>query len=659
MSFISHGRRRSLLNIRLPAIDTFDSASTLLLALLVVLALATFRQYAVSNDEGLQHHYGELIIAYYRSGFTDRSVFGFQNLYLYGGLFDIIAVLLSHLLPFDPYDIRHVMSALSGIAGIAATWATARMIAGPRAGFFAGLALALCGVWYGGMFNHTKDIPFAAAMMGATYYLLRAARDLPRPRWRDLIWFGVLLGAALGLRATGLLMLGYLALVLSAAAIGNAIRARGGKSHAAALVGSPSHSKSDLSDFDRYSCRAQVDPTSGGEGLGVGVALSGFLQQQIPPSAALPHISAFTRVLRRAMRGGSAPRSWLAILPDFPGVNLRMVTRFIPALALAYVIMNASWPWASLAFLNPVRAIFAFAEFHYPVRTLLAGQVYLMSDVPRWYEPDYLAIKMPMVVLIGAAAALIATAWTALVNGGKNLARAHAAEIAFLGFTIVFPLACQIIGHGPSFTGMRHFLFVVPPLTALAGIGVDAGLAVIAPRSRLLHAAALVGVLAAFGQDALALERLHPYEYLFYNSFVGGLKGAGRRYDTDYWVNIMPAAVKHLEAHLDELDRQAGRKVPRHYTVGVCGERVSFENEADRRLQWTPDWDHADFFIAPTQMNCDEVLRGRVVDQIKRVGVLIGVVKDLRGLSPQARWAPVEVAHAPASNGAAPTTPHG
>jgi hypothetical protein len=38
---------------------------------------------------GLPHHYGELIIAHYNSGFTDRSVFGFDNLYLYGGLFDV------------------------------------------------------------------------------------------------------------------------------------------------------------------------------------------------------------------------------------------------------------------------------------------------------------------------------------------------------------------------------------------------------------------------------------------------------------------------------------------------------------------------------------------------------------------------------------------
>ena len=189
--------------------DQYDLAFALVIVALFVLVGATFREYAVSNDEGLQHHYGELIVAYYKSGFADKSVFDYGNLYLYGGLFDIIAVLLAHALPFDPYDIRHVMCAVAGIGGVAATWATARMIAGPRAGLLAGLALALCGVWYGSMFNHTKDVPFASAMMGATFFLLRAARDLPDSRRRDILWFGILLGAALGLRATGLLMVCY------------------------------------------------------------------------------------------------------------------------------------------------------------------------------------------------------------------------------------------------------------------------------------------------------------------------------------------------------------------------------------------------------------------------------------------------------------------
>ncbi len=102
--------------------------------------------YAISNDEQVQQHYGELIVAYYRSGFADQSLFHYDNLYLYGGLFDVLAVLAQHLLPFlDPYVVRHLLSALIGIAGIGAAAATARLVAGPRAGAIAGFALAVCG----------------------------------------------------------------------------------------------------------------------------------------------------------------------------------------------------------------------------------------------------------------------------------------------------------------------------------------------------------------------------------------------------------------------------------------------------------------------------------------------------------------------------------
>ena len=159
----------------------------LLFAALLWLLLLTFHDYSISNDEEVQHRYGEMILAYFNSGFVDRSLFSFGNLYLYGGLFDILAVLLGYVLPADIFTVRHVLCAVIGLGGIIAAWATARLIAGPRAGALAALALAVCGAWYGPMFNHTKDIPFAAAMIGATYFLLRASRDLPRPRLSGLM----------------------------------------------------------------------------------------------------------------------------------------------------------------------------------------------------------------------------------------------------------------------------------------------------------------------------------------------------------------------------------------------------------------------------------------------------------------------------------------
>src|SRR5664279_4258648 len=189
--------------------DAYDIATGAVLAALAVIALCTYKDYAISNDEGVQHHYGELIIAYYTSGLRDQSLFSFQNLYLYGGLFDIVAVLLSHLFPIDPYDLRHILCALIGIGGIGATAATARLIGGPRAALIAALGLSVSGAWYGTIFNHTKDIPFATAMMGATLFLIRAARTLPAPRAADIAAFGLLAGAALGMRVLGLLLVIY------------------------------------------------------------------------------------------------------------------------------------------------------------------------------------------------------------------------------------------------------------------------------------------------------------------------------------------------------------------------------------------------------------------------------------------------------------------
>jgi hypothetical protein len=190
---------------------------------------------------------------------------------------------------------------------------------------------------------------------------------------------------------------------------------------------------------------------------------------------------------------------------------------------------------------------------------------------------------------------------------------------------------CQVIAHGPAFTGMRHFIFVVPPMAALAGIGFDAVLAKLETKNRLLATSAFAAVAIAFIGNATTLVRLHPYEYLFFNPLVSGLEGASRRFDMDYWVNVMPEAVASLETFLGQRERSASMLRSR-YSVAVCGERESFENEAkdNPRLIWAEDWEEGDFFIAPTQMNCDHALPGKTIATIERFGVPIGVVKDRR-----------------------------
>jgi dolichyl-phosphate-mannose--protein O-mannosyl transferase len=200
---------------RLARVDCYDLAVAALFVTLLVLVAATFRDYAISNDEEVQQHYGALIVSYYLSGFTDQALFHFRDLYLYGGLFDLAAVALEKILPLDAYVVRHLLSSLIGVGGIGAAWATARAIGGSRAGFFAAAAIAVCGIWYGAMFNHTKDIPFAAAMMGALYFLLRLGRELPTPRWHLVLLFGALSGCALGIRVLGLFVVSYAGFIVA------------------------------------------------------------------------------------------------------------------------------------------------------------------------------------------------------------------------------------------------------------------------------------------------------------------------------------------------------------------------------------------------------------------------------------------------------------
>jgi hypothetical protein len=535
------GSRLRQFALWLSARNAFDLASCAALAALIAVAIWTFQDYAISNDEGVQHQYGKLIVAYYKSGFTDQSLFKLDNLYLYGGLFDIAALGLAQILPVDQYELRHLLCALIGIGGIAAAAATARLIAGPRAAFFAIVALALCGSWYGGMYNHTKGIPLASFMAGAMYFLIRATRDLPTPRMRHIVGFGAMTGAALGIKSLGLLLVGYAGLAI-------------------------------LMNLPR------------------------------------PVIGHWQERTRFAMRSAL----W-----------------FLPALVIAYVIMIAAWPWAALSPLNPVRGLLTFGEFHYHIRTILFGKVYEMADVPRAYVPTYIAIRLPLLTLGATLLTLALIVLPARVGGIGGTRRR---ELGLIAFAAIFPVACQVVTEGPALDGCRHFLFVFPPIAVLAGVGLSTSIGALARLHRNVVIVWLAVLATCFTWTAGKLYHLHPYEYLYYNQLVGGLEGASRRFVTDYWVNIMPEAVEELHDYLDRTEPETAQT--NVYRVAVCGERVSYEEYARPNLQWIRmyDWRLADFYIAPTHMNCDRNLAGKVVAKIERMGVTIGVVKDRRAV---------------------------
>lgn len=180
-----------------------------LLAALVFLALlgvlvATFRDYGITVDEGVQHRYGRRIVRWYATLGAAREATHTNDLYFYGGFFELVAQGVIALVPLETYDARHLAGALFGGLGVVAAWGIGSRLGGPWAGLASGLFLALTPRFYGEMFANAKDVPFASLFALAAWAALKGSER--RPAWRDVLLTGLGIGLAAGVRVAGMVL---------------------------------------------------------------------------------------------------------------------------------------------------------------------------------------------------------------------------------------------------------------------------------------------------------------------------------------------------------------------------------------------------------------------------------------------------------------------
>jgi hypothetical protein len=177
-----------------------DRLAFVVLGVVAVIAAATFRDYGLGWDDYTHSEYGDLLVAFYGSGFSDQRALSFVNLYKYGGGFDMAAALVAKVLPFGLFETRRLVGAAVGIVGLIATWRIGRRLGGPVTGLVALLLLATCPLYYGHMFMNAKDAPFATAMAVLLLAVVRAFDEYPRPRVATIGLLATGLGLAFGSR---------------------------------------------------------------------------------------------------------------------------------------------------------------------------------------------------------------------------------------------------------------------------------------------------------------------------------------------------------------------------------------------------------------------------------------------------------------------------
>jgi hypothetical protein len=298
---------------------------------------------------------------------------------------------------------------------------------------------------------------------------------------------------------------------------------------------------------------------------------------------------------------------------------------FLPVALIAYALMLVFWPWAqSDPFHHPLQALAVFSKEIFTAKVLFDGQLVPANDLPWDYLPVFISLALPELTLALLLAAPVVAVIGAARRGGWR--RERVLPLFMLGFTIVFPIVYAIAVKAVLFNGMRHFIFVLPPIAVIAGLMADRAMA------RLATFEFRAPIYAALGLYGLAhvsiMAMLHPDQYIYYNAFVGGVPGAENRFKLDYWANSFAEAVHGLE---NDLRRQYGASFATHeFTVAVQGPVVS------ARYYFPPNFrsviypQNADFVIGFSVHDADHALTDRPIFKVTRMGALLSVVVDHR-----------------------------
>ncbi len=247
----------------------------------------------------------------------------------------------------------------------------------------------------------------------------------------------------------------------------------------------------------------------------------------------------------------------------------QLSARLVVVLLAGLLVGTIFWPWAQAEpFTRPFEALSRASGYDWDGLVLFNGNAQPASQLPWSYLPTWFLIGTPPVVLAGLVLSIVTPA------RGSAMAR-----LALWG-TALLPLVLIVVRDSVVYDGMRHVLFVYPPMVVLAASG---WAAVLTARSHWVRAAAVALLIPGLATVLAFHIRSYPNQGAYVNELAGGPRGAWGRYELDYWGNCLLQAVEWSA----EAARQADMPLiiwgePRHL--------VQFNAARFPQLTVAPDW---------------------------------------------------------------------
>ena len=306
----------------------------------------------------------------------------------------------------------------------------------------------------------------------------------------------------------------------------------------------------------------------------------------------------------------------------------RVLYMLLPGLIFGYLIMGLVWPWSIMEPANPLRALTYFSHFfEKPWKEMFDGALVSVPDMPWSYLPTLFALQLPELMLALLAGG-IAITFMALPR--KDIAARQKTILLMLTLAATLPLVIAMVKRPALYNGIRHFIFVVPPMAVLGGVA----FARLMDWLRVNHRGAQAAAVAVFSfglmLPAAEMIRLHPYQYTHFNYVAGTVRYADNFFMLDYWGLALKQASDALREEIDT--RQEHPPQGRKWKVAVCGPQrpAQVALGPDFTIGW--DSQSADFAMTLGEFYC-KGLTAPVIAEIKRDDVVFARVYDIRGRS--------------------------
>ena len=254
-----------------------------------------------------------------------------------------------------------------------------------------------------------------------------------------------------------------------------------------------------------------------------------------------------------------------------------------------------------------VQRIIYSLRFRWTRTMLFESRQIFARDLPWYYLPKWIAITTPIITIVLLLNGLIIT-----------LKRKNLIDY-FLPTVLFFPIILVVILHPVIYDGWRQFIFLSVPLVMVAALGFEY---VLVRKNSLFKIFASLILVIGFITTTIGIYRLHPFEYIYFNGMVGGLKGAFEKYETDYWSKSYREAALWLE-------KNEIRDKSKIYNIYSCDFRYSASYYFSKNMKLVDSLKEADYAICFTRWNADKKIPGKVIYIVEREGTPLSFVKKL------------------------------